>query len=95
MRPFSATNTTSSLVGSIGVLIKSWGLKPLAFGALPNMVFAQARVERQNKRTLKFKFLFDPNLIHDPESWLSERTDLGVEVEIFAPDHPRHQSKPI
>ncbi|MBT4933952.1 MAG: hypothetical protein HOL66_05395 [Rhodospirillaceae bacterium] len=86
LRPFSSKATTSPLVGSIETLVNVWGLKPLAFGALSRMVFAQARVERPDKRALKFKFLFDPHLIHDPESWLSERTGLSVAVEIFPID---------
>jgi hypothetical protein len=85
LTPFRGKMTTSSLLGSIDDLVKSWGLKPLAYGALSNMIFAQARAERPGKRALKFKFLFDPHIIHDPEDWLSERTGMDVEVEVFPP----------
>ena len=86
IRPFSGKATTSSLLGSIDTLVKSWGLKPLAFGALSRMEEAQARVERSNKRALKFKFLFDPILIPDPQAWLADRTGEAVEVEFTNPE---------
>jgi hypothetical protein len=92
LTPFSSKTTTSSLAGSIDDLIKLWGLKPLAYGALSNMVFAQARAERPGKRALKFKFLFDPHIIHDAEDWLSERIGMDVEVEVF---HPAPAAMPI
>jgi hypothetical protein len=92
LTPFSSKTTTSPLVGPFANLVKSWGLKPLAYGALSRMIFAQARAERPGKRALKFKFLFDPHIIHDPEDWLSERTGMDVEVEVF---HPAPAERPI
>ena len=81
----SGQPTSSHLLGSIKALVRGWGIKPLAFGALSQMQFAQAKVQRTNERALKFKFLFDPALIPDPEEWLTERTGFDVEVECFTP----------
>jgi hypothetical protein len=83
---FSAPRTGFSLPRPILKFSEDWGLKPLAVGALSKMVCAQARVQRKNKRALKFKFLFAPHLIPDPETWLSEHTGLDVEIEILDPD---------
>ena len=89
IKPFNAPGTNSSLSDSIAKtiegLVRTWGLKPLAFGALSRMKQAQARVERSSKRALKFKFMFDPNLIHDPQAWLSERTSLEIDVKYQNP----------
>ena len=55
------------------------------------MSIAVATVERPGKRALKFKFLFDPALVPDPEVWLSTRTESFVEVKILtsvAPANP-------
>jgi hypothetical protein len=92
--PFSGPPPSFPLLGSIDALVKSWGIKPLAFGALSRMQFAQAKVHRTDERALKFKFLFDPHLIPDPEEWLSERTGLDVEVESSAPATPPNHSPP-
>ena len=81
--PFSGTPPSCPLLRSNDALVETWGLKPLALGALSRMERARARAERPDKRALKFEFLFDPDLIPDPEAWLSERTGLDVEVEYF------------
>jgi hypothetical protein len=88
----SAAPPSFPLPGSIDALVKSWGIKPLAFGAISRMHFSQAKVHRTNERALKFKFLFDPHPIPDPEEWLSERTGLDVEVEFSAPATPQRPS---
>jgi hypothetical protein len=84
LTPFSPNRTGYHLLGPFDALVKAWGIKPLAFGAISRMQFAQARVERPDKRALKFKFLFDPHLIPNPEVWLSERTGLNLTVKHIA-----------
>jgi hypothetical protein len=85
LTPFRGKTTTSPLVGPFDDLVNTWGLKPLAFGALSRMEQAEAKVERPGKRALKFKFLFAPHIIPDPENWLSERTGMDVEVNHLTP----------
>jgi hypothetical protein len=79
--PFSAKRTHLHLSSSFESLVKTWSVKPLAVGVLSNMQMAQARVERINKRALKFEFLFNPDLISEPELWIAERTGCQVEIE--------------
>jgi hypothetical protein len=95
LRPFSEKRTNFHLLGPIEALVKTWGLKPLAFGALSRMRYAQAKIKRHDKRALKVKFMFDPHLISNPEIWLSDCTGLEVEVEYLSPaqDAPTHRAK--
>ena len=95
LRPFSEKRTNFHLLGPIEALVKTWGLKPLAFGALSRMRYAQAKIKRPDKRALKVKFMFDPHLISNPEIWLSDCTGLEVEVEYLSPaqDAPTHRAK--
>jgi hypothetical protein len=87
MTQFSAPATDIPLPDPFDPLVASWGVNPVAFGALFKTASAQARIERPNKRALKFRFLYDPAVIPDPENWLAERTGMAVEVELIAQPH--------
>jgi hypothetical protein len=87
MTQFSAPATDIPLPDPFDPLVVNWGVNPVAFGALFKMTSAQASVERPKKRALKFRFLFDPAAIPDPENWLSERTGMAVEVALITQPH--------
>jgi hypothetical protein len=89
---FNKAQTSKSTLVYMGWMIKTWEIKPLAFGALSKMERGQARIDRPNKRALKFKFLFDPHLIPDPQAWLAERTGMKVEAKRLEPPR-KHRSQ--
>ena len=91
MTPFRALATDIPLPDPFDPLVASWGVNPVAFGALFKMRSAQARIERLNKRALKFRFLYDPAVIPDPENWLAERTGMAVEVELITQPHSQNR----